>query len=196
METPSAQQDGERSRPPALARAASRSSTSSSKTRTTHLSSNSSFTRLPPSPQHSAGRPPHRFHNSACGSGSSERPRTQLSREASEDSRPSLPPMSNFLQERLQRERNVESERSSSRLSNETMNLSYDHRTAHSSPVRNGSSDSRRPRSSGGAEPVKKKGLGVKEMEQASIPGGRIVVARANFLDHRLFRLYTSRTLT
>jgi hypothetical protein len=72
------------------------------------------------------------------------------------------------LQERLQRERRVESERSYSRLSNETMNASMDLRTDPSSPARSGASDSRRPRSSGGAEAVKKKGLGVKEMEQVS----------------------------
>ncbi|OIW27893.1 hypothetical protein CONLIGDRAFT_453658 [Coniochaeta ligniaria NRRL 30616] len=167
MESASHPQEGERSRPPPFPRAASRSSTSSTKTRTTHLSSNGSFTQLPPSPQHSAAHPTHRFHHSTCGRGSTERPRSQLSREASEDSRQSLPPVSSFLQERLQRERKVESERSSSRLSNETMNASFDHKTAQSSPARSGVSDGRRPRSSGGADPVKKKqGLGVKEMEQ------------------------------
>ncbi|KAH8906631.1 hypothetical protein BR93DRAFT_626043 [Coniochaeta sp. PMI_546] len=167
MESASGQQEGERSRPPPFPRAASRSSTSSTKTRTTHLSSNSSFTQLPPSPQQSAAHPTHRFHHNARSRGSFERPRSQLSREASEDSRQSLPPVSSFLQERLQRERKVESERSSSRLSNETMNASFDHRTAQSSPARSGASDGRRPRSSGGAEPAKKKqGLGIKEMEQ------------------------------
>lgn len=169
MEPASSQQEGERSRAAPFPRAASRSSTSSTKTRTTHLSSNGSFSHLPPSPQQSATRSSHRFHHSVCSS--SERPRSQLSREASEDSRQSLPPVSSFLQERLQRERKVESERSSSRLSNETMNASFNHRTAQSSPARSGASDSRRPRSSGGAEPVKKKqGLGVKEMEQVRFP--------------------------
>ncbi|KAB5585657.1 hypothetical protein GE09DRAFT_33259 [Coniochaeta sp. 2T2.1] len=164
MESTPGQQEGERSRPP-FPRAASRSSTSSTKTRSTHISSQTSFTRLPPSPQQGAAHPTHRFHHSACSRDSAERPRSQLSREASEDSRQSLLPVSNFLQERLQKERK-ESERSSSRLSNETMNASYDQRTTHSSPVRSGASDGRRPRSSGGTEPVKKSGLGVKEMEK------------------------------
>src|SRR4051812_37984912 len=105
MESASGQQEGERPRPPPFARAASRSSTSSTKTRSTHISSQTSFTRLPPSPQHSATHPTHRFHHSACGRDSSERPRSQLSREASEDSRQSTPPVSSFLQERLQKER-------------------------------------------------------------------------------------------
>jgi hypothetical protein len=40
-----------------------------------------------------------------------------------------------------------------------------EHRTVHSSPVRS-NTDNGRPRSSGGGEPTKKKGMGVKEMEQ------------------------------
>lgn len=77
-----------------------------------------------------------------------------------------MPQVSSFLQERLQRERKVESERSSSRMSNDPMSASLDLRAIQSSPARSGTSDSRRPRSSGGADLAKKKGLGLKEMEQ------------------------------
>lgn len=170
METISTQQDGERPRPPPFSRTASRSSTSSTRTRTTHLSSNNSFTQLPPSPQQTTAHPAHRFRQRASSRGSSERPRSQLSREASEDPRQSLPPVSSFLQEKLQSQRKVESQRSSSRLNNETMSASVELRPVQSSPARSGASDGGRPRSSGGTEPAKKKGLGLKEMEQVCHP--------------------------
>ncbi|KAK3386822.1 hypothetical protein B0H63DRAFT_392332 [Podospora didyma] len=95
----------------------------------------------------------------------SDRSRSHLSREASEQS---LPPMSTFLQERLERERRVESERSLSRASNEAMSASGDVRAVQSSPARSKHNDSRRPGSSdGNVDPApKKKGLGLKEMEQ------------------------------
>ncbi|KAK0705890.1 hypothetical protein B0T26DRAFT_755464 [Lasiosphaeria miniovina] len=107
----------------------------------------------------------HRFHHNRCArTPTSERSKSQLSREASEQS---LPPMSTFLQERLERERKVESERSLSRASNEAMSASADLRAVQSSPARNNPPETRRPGSSNGpAEPSKKKGLGLKEMEQ------------------------------
>lgn len=75
--------------------------------------------------------------------------------------------MSTYLQERLERERKVnDSERSSSRASNEAMSTPPDFRAVQSSPPRNNPTEGRRPRSSGGGEPSKKKGLGLKEMEQ------------------------------
>ncbi|KAK0740012.1 hypothetical protein B0T18DRAFT_332961, partial [Schizothecium vesticola] len=96
-----------------------------------------------------------------------ERPRSQLSREAPQTSRESLPPMSTYLQERLERERKVnDSERSSSRASNDATATSDETSILQGSPLRNGHQDARRPRSSGGTEPTKKKGLGLKEMEQ------------------------------
>lgn len=74
--------------------------------------------------------------------------------------------MSSFLQEKLQRERRFESERSSSRMSND-MSASVDLKVVHSSPARSTTAEGKRPRSSGGnAEQTKKKGLGLKEMEQ------------------------------
>ena len=85
--------------------------------------------------------------------------------------RASTPPVSSFLQERLQRERRFEVERSASRMSSRgdlSMSASGDLRAVQSSPIRERGSDVRRPGSSGGsaAEQPKKKGLGLKEMEQ------------------------------
>lgn len=78
-----------------------------------------------------------------------------------------MPPMSTYLQERLERERKVnDSERSSSRASNDATAVSDETSILQGSPLRNGHQDARRPRSSGGTEPTKKKGLGLKEMEQ------------------------------
>ena len=120
------------------------------------------------STSHAAGSPitpshPHRYHH-AAGSRISH-----LSRETSADSIQSLPPVSNFLQERLQRERKIESERLVAQASNDMMSASLDLRTVQSSPPRGPPSEGRRPMSSGSrGEATKKKGLGLKEMEQVS----------------------------
>ena len=75
--------------------------------------------------------------------------------------------MSTYLQERLERERKVnESDTSSSRASNEGTGALSDFRAIQSSPPRKSASEGRRPGSSSGADPAKKKGLGLKEMEQ------------------------------
>jgi hypothetical protein len=67
--------------------------------------------------------------------------------------------VSSYLQEKLQRERKVELERSSSRMSSD-MSASLElPRASQSSPVRSGTSDGRRPRSSGNGEAAKKKGM-------------------------------------
>ncbi|KAK1751071.1 hypothetical protein QBC47DRAFT_83804 [Echria macrotheca] len=153
-------QMSDRSRPP-YPRTASRSSTSSTRTRMSNNSAASSQQQLPSTtssrhPYQRTTRPP-----------TIDRPRSQLSREASEQSRESLPTMSTYLQERLERERRVnESERSSSHTSNDAVSMPADMRAIQSSPPRKSAADGRRPRSSGGTEPAKKKGLGVKEMEQ------------------------------
>ncbi|KAK0634464.1 hypothetical protein B0T17DRAFT_7330 [Bombardia bombarda] len=155
-------QSSDRSRqppPPFPRTTSSLSSTSSTRTRVSNNSSNSSSHHIPT--LHS-----HRLHHSRCSrTPTIDRPKSQLSREASEDSRQSLPPiMSSFLQERLERERRVESERSSSRASN--VSSSLDFKAVQSSPSKSSIAESRRPRSSGGSEPVKNKGFGLKEMEQ------------------------------
>ncbi|KAK3320392.1 hypothetical protein B0T19DRAFT_361364 [Cercophora scortea] len=151
--------DRSRYPPPPFPRTASRSSTSS--TRTRQSTSSTSNHQVP-----SAN--PHRYHHSRCTrTPNMEQPRSQLSREPSEDSRQSLAPtMSSFLQERLERERKVESDRSSSRASNDGMSVSTDLKPAQSSPSKTSIAESRRPRSSAGSEASKKKGLGLKEMEQ------------------------------
>lgn len=180
MEVSGSQQEklGDRARPsPSLPRVPSRSSTSSTKTRMNPQSANSSTSQLGSQSQQATASHTHKFHHSNCHQPLTprERPRSQLSRESrdsresretSDESRSIAPPVSSFLQERLQRERKVESERSSSRMSNDPMSASLDLRAVQSSPVRTGAADSRRPRSSGGGEPTKKKGLGLKEMEQ------------------------------
>lgn len=77
--------------------------------------------------------------------------------------------MSSFLQERLQRERKLESERTSRRLSADlSASADFTMRATQSSPVRGRQADSHRPRSSSGGDPAtgKKKGMGLKEMEQ------------------------------
>jgi hypothetical protein len=147
----------DRSHPaPPFPRTDSRSSGSSARTRMTTPSTNSSASPA----THS-----HRYHHSSCARTSAiERPRSQLSREATDE--PSLPPVSSFLQERLQRGRKIESERSASRMSNDMTTASLDMRAVQSSPPQGGQSEGRRPISSGGAETTKKKGLGLKEMEQ------------------------------
>ncbi|KAK0638994.1 hypothetical protein B0T16DRAFT_431988 [Cercophora newfieldiana] len=97
-----------------------------------------------------------------------DRPKSQFSREASEHSRESLPTMSTYLQEKLERERKVnESERSSSQASTDALGAQTDHRTVQSSPARNNFNDGRRPTSSGtGSAPAVQENLGLKGMEQ------------------------------
>ncbi|KAK3315586.1 hypothetical protein B0H66DRAFT_584008 [Apodospora peruviana] len=154
-------QSNDRSRPPPFPRTASRSSTSSTRTRLSNNSSSASSQQVPSA--HSQRFP----HTRSARTPNTERPRSQLSREASDDSRQSMPLMSTFLQERLDRERRVESERSSSRASNDRMSGSAELRPGQSSPTKKDNAEGRRPGSSSGAEAAsKKKGLGLKEMEQ------------------------------
>ena len=85
-----------------------------------------------------------------------------MSREVPDSPPQTVAPMSALLQERLERERRVESERSSIRGVNELSDSSADSRT-----LRSPSPSDHRPISSGGSDTTRKKnGLGVKEMEQ------------------------------
>ncbi|CAI4219837.1 unnamed protein product [Parascedosporium putredinis] len=73
-------------------------------------------------------------------------------------------PISSYLQEKLLRERKVE-------LDNKSVSSGRTSNDAHTqgSPCRREGFDPRRPMSSGGPDaPTKKKGMGVKEMEQVS----------------------------
>ncbi|CAP61250.1 uncharacterized protein PODANS_3_11500 [Podospora anserina S mat+] len=99
----------------------------------------------------------HRYHHSRCG----ERAKSHLSRELSDGTSLAVTPMSALLQERLERERRVESERASSRTSNDLFRSTVDNRA-----IRSPSPADSRPISSQSSDSARKKGLGVKEMEQ------------------------------
>ncbi|KAK4186517.1 hypothetical protein QBC35DRAFT_268687 [Podospora australis] len=129
----------DRTRAPGRPRAASRSSNSSSSTSQT--TSNHS----------------HKLHHSRCG----ERQRSQLSRQITDTSSPSATPMSSLLQERLERERRVESERASSRAGNDIFRCTVDSRVVRSPSPADG-----RPVSSQGSDSARKRGVGFKELEQ------------------------------
>ncbi|KAJ6789127.1 hypothetical protein PWT90_01519 [Aphanocladium album] len=150
-------------------RAPSRASTIGSNTRS--VSSSNTSHMQPGSPAQSFTHP-HRFHPNAAASGSpraSSRATPQLSREASgELARP--PTMSTFLHEKLQKERRAESEKlgsSTSSRHNLDMSASVDlARVVNDRCFRSSDYEPQRPQSSAGMESAKKKGLGVKEMEQ------------------------------
>lgn len=85
------------------------------------------------------------------------------------DSKPSLTVTSSYLQEKLSQERKTESERSSSRLGHDKMTSSLDLRGVQSSPARPFFDISRPKSSIGHLDSGKKKGVGLKEMEQVCI---------------------------
>ncbi|KAH6603858.1 hypothetical protein Trco_007304 [Trichoderma cornu-damae] len=163
--------------PSQLARASSRTSNrSSSYARAASQGVRSPGPPLAPSPQPSSDHPVHRYHHSPCNNRPVMSPRSatprrtpQLSREGSLESARTQA-VSTFLQEKLQRERRAESEKlSQSSLSrvDEDLGAPVDLGRV-SSPRRRSvatSSDGSRPKSSGGTEPAKKPGLGVKDME-------------------------------
>lgn len=177
----------ERSRRPSYTRASSRSSTgATSDSRMSVQTSDRSMSNLTPSPQpplqqqqpQTASHLVHRFQNgvnkraSPAPSNSTESSRFRsLNETTSElktsDSKPSLTATSSYLQEKLLKERKVESDRCSSRLSNDKMASSMDLRGTQSSPAR-APFDISRPKSSAGhLDGGKKKGgVGLKEMEQ------------------------------
>jgi hypothetical protein len=157
----------DRSRP-SYPRTASRSSTSTTNTRATSQSAGSSNSLLD---SQMTGHPPHRFHHAACKTVTTPRgtPRAtpRLSREASSESNRQTA-VSSFLQERLQKERQVESEKSGQWSRSSDTGTPVDlSRISHGSPTKG--ADLRRPESTTGTE-GKKKGLGVKDMEQVRFP--------------------------
>ncbi|OAQ95932.1 hypothetical protein LLEC1_02028 [Akanthomyces lecanii] len=164
---PSASQSGQRPRP-TYPRAPSRASTIGSNTRS--VSSSNTSHMQPASPAQSFAQP-QRFYTTttAASPRSGSRATPQLSREASgELTRP--PTMSTFLQEKLQKERRAESEKlgsSTSSRHNLDMSASVDlGRVATERSFRSSDYEPQRPQSSAGTESAKRKGLGVKEMEQ------------------------------
>lgn len=140
--------------------------------RMTPQSSNSSAISLNQSPSlrlaHPALRGPQPERRGSRDS-NSDRPQSQISKQSAEGSHSSRHhqvPASSFLQEKLQRERISEMERSSSRMGSEMGPLA-EGRAVPASPARCATADGRRPDTSGtGADPTKKKGVGLKEMEQ------------------------------
>ncbi|KAF5011635.1 hypothetical protein FDECE_2258 [Fusarium decemcellulare] len=163
-------------RPPSRSsygRTASRSSTSTTNTRVTMHSANSSVSPVPPSPQLAHSQHSHRLYHASCQRPTSTTPRTnprmtpRLTRESSSEST-RQPVVSSFLQERLQNQRQAESEKASSwSRTNTDVNSSGEFgRAIPGSPIKGGGSDDRRPDSSAGSESSRKKGLGVKDMEQ------------------------------
>lgn len=193
--------DHHQPRRPSYTRASSRSSTgaASDSRMSAHTTADRSMSNLTPSPQppllqqqtsssSSSSQQPsshlvHRFQNGAnkraspapSTSTDSSRFRSLNNDSTSElkssDSKPSLTATSSYLQEKLLKERKVESERSSSRLSNDKMGSTADLRAA-ASPSR-APFDISRPKSSAGHLDggKKKAGVGLKEMEQVSIDG-------------------------
>ncbi|KAL7787149.1 hypothetical protein V8C37DRAFT_418996 [Trichoderma ceciliae] len=135
--------------------------------------------QLAPSPQLSTDHPTHRYHHSTCNRPvlsprSTPRHTPQLSREGSLESTHTQA-VSTFLQEKLQRERRAESDKlSQSSLSrvNEDIGAPVGISRVNSPRRRSvaASSDGSRPKSSGGPEPAKKPGLGVKDMEHVRHP--------------------------
>ncbi|RFU76464.1 hypothetical protein TARUN_5820 [Trichoderma arundinaceum] len=134
------------------------------------------FSPSPQPPPH----PIHRYHHSPCNDPvlsprSTPRHTPQLSREGSVESARTQA-VSTFLQEKLQRERRAESEKlNQSTLSrvSEDLGAPVDISRVNSPRRRSvaASSDGSRPKSSGGTEPAKKPGLGVKDMENVRHQG-------------------------
>ncbi|ROT38579.1 hypothetical protein SODALDRAFT_339934 [Sodiomyces alkalinus F11] len=157
-------------------RAPSRSSTSTSSTRMTPHSANSSSSRLatePPPRPASAAHPSHRYHhNASVKPPITPRPQSVVPRMTQEPQgqSQSQSAVSSFLQERLQKTRE-EAERNAIARLRQDMAASMEERsrTAQTSPAQPGSSSDGRASTLGSsttaAEPPKKKGMGVKEME-------------------------------
>lgn len=146
---------------------------SNSRPSTTQMASQSNSTinsNRSSSPQLQSTLHTHRHHHDACRKPSSPAPssRRQLSREASSESARQTP-VSSFLQEKLQRERQAESHKltSSSSRTGSDMSASVELGNAHTkSPIKNPGLDLHRPQSSSGVDPQQKKGYALKEMEQ------------------------------
>ncbi|KAF4999965.1 hypothetical protein FGRMN_2107 [Fusarium graminum] len=132
---------------------------------------NSSLSHTPASPGLLQSHLSHRLYHAACERPPSATPRTatrtpRLSREASNESTRQTV-ISSFLQEKLQQSRQAESDRSSTwSRANTDANSSGEFSRSFSSPIKAVELDGHRPQSSAGSDASKKKGLGVKDMEQ------------------------------
>ncbi|VUC30310.1 unnamed protein product [Clonostachys rosea] len=114
-----------------------------------------------------SAHPQHLYYHASCSkSPNSPRPSSrQLSRDSPKDPARQTP-VSALLHERLQKERQSESQKlASSRMNNES-NSSLDKMSGiQKSPTRSAGLDISRPNSGAGGEPGARKGLGIKEME-------------------------------
>lgn len=157
-------QSRDKSRPP-HPRTASRSSTSTSHSRVMSQGASSSSSLVTSSPNLSSAHMAHRFHHAPCAKPSSPRPSSRptpsLSREGSVELGCSTP-VSSFLHERLQNQRQVEAQRTSASRSPVDMGAA-----TQRSPSKAVGSDANRPQSSSGPEKqTTSKGPGLKEMEK------------------------------
>lgn len=158
----------EKSRPP-YPRTASRSSTSTGHSRVMSQSANSSSSLITSSPKLSNAHTTHRYHHANCSKPTPSprplsRPTPQLSREGSVELGN---PVSSFLQERLQSQRQAEAYRSSASRSHGDTGSPIDlSASVQKSPSKAGGSDANRPQSSNGSEQTGGKGPGLKEMEK------------------------------
>lgn len=164
------QQHVSREKPrPSVPRTSSRSSTATRMTNRSNSTINSYTGSSSPLPRiHNT----HHHHHDACRKPSSPAPssRHQLSREASSESARQTP-VSSFLQEKLQKERQAESHKltSSSSRTDSEMSGSVELGNANSkSPIKNAGLDLHRPQSSCSVDPQQRKGYALKEMEQVS----------------------------
>ncbi|CAH0015232.1 unnamed protein product [Clonostachys rhizophaga] len=106
------------------------------------------------------------YHASCSRSPNSPRPSSrQLSRDSPKEPARQTP-VSSLLHERLQKERQSESQKlASSRMTNESNNSLDKMSGVQKSPTRSVGLDISRPNSGAGGEPAARKGLGIKEME-------------------------------
>lgn len=134
---------------------------------------NSSLSQAPGSPGLFQSQHSHRLYHATCERPSSTTPRTaarmpRLTREASSESTRQKV-VSSFLQEKLQQSRQAESDRSSTwSRANTDVNSSGEFSRSLNSPIKIMETEGHRPQSAAGNEAPKKKGLGVKDMEQVS----------------------------
>ncbi|KAI3393832.1 hypothetical protein diail_3559 [Diaporthe ilicicola] len=175
MEGPAVQSPRrERRRPsfhsPNSSRAVSRSSTRNSSARMPPQANADSASNLTSSPSLRYAQPVGSRLSQRRGSmgSNTDRPPTPISKSSVRGSQSSSQePASTLLQEKLQRERRSEIQRNLNRLAGE-MNTEADTQPAASTPVRCATADGKRPESSDtNGDTGKKKGLALKEMEQA-----------------------------
>ncbi|KAI1770554.1 hypothetical protein F4818DRAFT_259664 [Hypoxylon cercidicola] len=150
-------------------RAPSRASTASSANISmTAKSANSSSSHLRET-SHTGSHPAHKYHHSHCGSVGGSRPMSRLSGEPGEELREPVMATSSLLQEKLQKERKIESERQAGKLSSDLSASTGDIRDkdVKSSPVRRSATAMGRPEKlDGGDEFPRDTGMGLRQMEE------------------------------